>query len=250
VDGAPEIEAVGSAVDSVMTFLDAESSVKLSGNGATRARLLAAIDAASKAARDNDVFVLMFAGHGAPATKHHPYQAWQLHGDDRFTDHDLAAMLLGLKARVTCIVISACCFGEGMFNEGPFKRVERSVLNQLHLPVGLTSPARFDAYFNLRTSNLQRVALLEIAHARRYGDSTVKPPLICLSAATYDREVILEEINDFAKTIIAAAAAKKNHHDLADVFDAVHYTGHDFHVAARPSGRMDDVVLPTATNND
>lgn len=237
VDCAPEIAEVGAAVGIVQAFLNVASSVRLSNDAATRAALVDAICCVTKRAQDNDVVILMFAGHGEPATPQTPWQAWRLHENDRFTDQDLATMLLGLKGK--CIVISACCFAEGMFEDGPCKRIESSVIDQLHLPVELTSRARFDAYFNLRMLNEQRVALLEIAHDM----SGTKAPMICLSAATYNREVILARLVDFAKLIIKAAGERKNYHDLADEFDAVAYTGHDFHVAARPSGRMDEMVL-------
>jgi hypothetical protein len=84
----------------------------------TKDVVVGAFAAMTAIVRTEELFIVMFAGHGAPATGADRMEAWCLTETDRFTDVDLAAALLELPARVDTVVISACCHGEGVFHVG------------------------------------------------------------------------------------------------------------------------------------
>lgn len=71
--------------------------------------------AMTKLVKSDELFVVMFAGHGKGASSSAPGQAWSLTGDEVFTDLDLATALLEFPRRVDTVVISNCCYGEGIF---------------------------------------------------------------------------------------------------------------------------------------
>lgn len=81
----------------------------------TKQLVMAAFDRMQAIVKRDELFVVMFAGHGRPATASQRAQAWSLTGDEVFTDLDLATTLRGFPARLDTVVISNCCYGEGLF---------------------------------------------------------------------------------------------------------------------------------------
>ncbi len=74
-----------------------------------------AFEAMKPIVRSEELFVVMFAGHGTPASSSQLAHAWFLSEGEVFTDLDLAKALLEFPARLDTVVISACCYGEGLF---------------------------------------------------------------------------------------------------------------------------------------
>jgi hypothetical protein len=81
----------------------------------TKHRVARALEAMSRLVQRDELFVVMFAGHGTPSHGAAREEGWALTADDVFTDHDLATALCPLVAGVDTVVVSNCCFGEGMF---------------------------------------------------------------------------------------------------------------------------------------
>jgi hypothetical protein len=81
----------------------------------TKQLVMDAFDKLRAIAKSDELLVVMFAGHGRPETASQRAQAWSLTGDEVFTDRDLATTLLRFPARLDTVVISNCCYGEGLF---------------------------------------------------------------------------------------------------------------------------------------
>jgi len=77
----------------------------------TRAVVLDAFTRARPAA--GELFVVLFFGHGLPASDEHARGAWAL-ATEELTELDLAAQLRRLPAGVDTLVISSCCYGRGI----------------------------------------------------------------------------------------------------------------------------------------
>jgi hypothetical protein len=86
------------------------------GRPVTKAAVLAAFEAARPA--PGELFVVLFFGHGIPATGAHPYRSWALTADE-LTGPDLAGELQALPAGVDIVVISTCCYVRGIDHAGP-----------------------------------------------------------------------------------------------------------------------------------
>lgn len=74
-----------------------------------------AFQSMTKIVQSGELFVVVFAGHGIAASSGQPSQSWSLAAGETFTDGDLAAALLALPPGVDTVVLSDCCFGEGLF---------------------------------------------------------------------------------------------------------------------------------------
>lgn len=74
-----------------------------------------AFQSMTKIAKCEELFVVMFAGHGAAAGNMQQSQSWSLAAGESFTDVDLAIALGSLRPGVDTVVLSDCCFGEGLF---------------------------------------------------------------------------------------------------------------------------------------
>jgi hypothetical protein len=77
-----------------------------------------ALTTMTKIVKPEELFVIMFAGHGIGATSVQPAQCWSLTEGEAFSDCDLAAALRELPHSVDTVVINNCCFGEGLFEVG------------------------------------------------------------------------------------------------------------------------------------
>ena len=207
--------------------------VELVDTDATHAKVVHELAAARQAASDGELFVLLFAGHGVPSSKKQPFQAWALHDTDRFSDLELAQALLAFDAKVDAVVISACCYGEGLFSTGPYKHA----LNHPWPP--LPTPHELDIHLQLRMWNQQRVTFLRCALAAKNS------PMVCISAAGRDEVVIASVIDQLADDIEISAVAKETYRHLADRFDDNEFAGRAFQVDARPAKRLHDTVLGT-----
>jgi hypothetical protein len=81
----------------------------------TRRLVANALRAMTKVTRPEELFVIMFAGHGIGASSSQPAQSWSLTAGEAFSDRDLATALRELPRGVDTVVINNCCFGEGLF---------------------------------------------------------------------------------------------------------------------------------------
>jgi hypothetical protein len=169
-----------------------------------------------------DLFVVLFFGHGLPASEDHAYQAWALTAEE-LTDLELAALLHELPDGVDTVVISDCCYGRGFHNAGP--RGERP---------GAPPPAsELRALSRALPDRLQEVA---------------SAPMVCISAAgvSADRGAVLEAVAAQLVTEVTAAADRGvTYRGLGETFQREQFAGREFHVDARPAERMAHVVLDT-----
>lgn len=86
--------------------------------GPTRPEVMAAFAAKRTVVADDDLLVVMFAGHGRPAAGEAGCEAWSLTQNEVFSDLDLAAALLACPAHLDIVVISGSCYGKGLFDVG------------------------------------------------------------------------------------------------------------------------------------
>jgi hypothetical protein len=243
---SPSVPSAIGVVDEIATHLTQQfganvSLVKLVGSKATRAAVLQAFEDERQQAGAGDLFVVLFAGHGIPATVDRRYQAWALHSQDQFTDLDLARELLAFDVKLDTVVISACCYGQGMFIGGPFIHISQPpastpLTSRPLFPAGPT-PIELDAQFQLRVWNQQRVAILESALR------TKNAPMVCISAAAKDGQAFAAVLDEFAEKIVWGAVKGKTYQALAECFDADAVVNRAFQVNARPPNRMTDFVL-------
>jgi hypothetical protein len=96
-------------------FRSSDVAIARLGARPTKQLVTDAFTAMQAIVRPGELFVVMFAGHGMPPSDARPAHAWSLTGDEAFTDLDLARALLEFPAEVDTVVISNCCYGEGLF---------------------------------------------------------------------------------------------------------------------------------------
>lgn len=185
----------------------------------------AVLDAFARVApASGDLFVVLFFGHGLPASEDHPYQAWALTTEE-LTDLELAARLHLLPPGVDTVVISVCCYGRGFHNAGPRGTMQRAPVPAPPLPL----------------PELSRAYRARLA-------SVVSAPMVCISAAgaSADRGAVMSAAAArLVKQVIAAAEQGVSYGDLYDRFRLEHAAGREFHVDARPPERMAHLVLDT-----
>jgi len=85
--------------------------------GPTKPEVMAAFAAKRTVVADDDLLIVMFAGHGTSASGEAGCEAWWLTQNEVFSDLDLAAALLACPAHDT-VVISGSCYGKGLFDVG------------------------------------------------------------------------------------------------------------------------------------
>jgi hypothetical protein len=184
----------------------------------TRAAVLDAF-AQARPAR-GELFVVLFFGHGLPASADHPYQAWAL-STEELTDLELAAQLHRLPEGVDTVVISDCCYGRGVHNAGPRA-------GEPGAPVSVPRLRRLSYAFSRR--------LQEVGNA----------PMVCISAAgrSVRRGAVLQAVAaQLVTDVVAAAERGLSYRDLDAQFRTERFAGREFHVDARPADRMAHLVL-------
>jgi len=182
----------------------------------TKQLVMAALARLHASVRQDDLLVVMFAGHGKEPDPQdaQPAQAWSLTAGQDFTDLELATALLAFPAGVDIVVICDCCYGEGFF------------------VAGAVLPERLRRLRDIRDTAWQVVA--------------TNSPMVCISAASDVGQVTLTKLVELARDTVAAATAGHSYAELAAVFDQRKLTGREFHVDARPAERLGDRVLSTA----
>ncbi len=161
--GSPGLPTPG-ATDS-LEIIEQDLRSRFPGGGArierlvgrpTKQLVMAAFDRMQAIVKRDELLVVMFAGHGRSATTSQRAQAWSLTGDEVFTDLDLATTLRGFPARIDTVVISNCCYGEGLFRVANRARRHR-VRSPRNTPMVCISGAATNGLVELaRLANLAR----------------------------------------------------------------------------------------------
>lgn len=104
-------------IEQHLTARFAPGNVKIErlGGSPTKQLVANAFHSMTKIVKSEELFVVMFAGHGIAASSVQHAQSWSLTAGEVFTDLDLATALLALPPGVDTAVLSDCCFGEGLF---------------------------------------------------------------------------------------------------------------------------------------
>jgi hypothetical protein len=175
-----------------------------------------------------ELFVVLFYGHGLPASADHPYQGWAL-STEELTDRELAAQLHRLPRGVDTIVLSDCCYGRGIHTAGPRGGV-------MGAPVALAADAQRRQLWQL--SEAFSLRLRAVASA----------PMVCISAAGHSahRGAVLQAVAAQLVTEVTSAAERGlSYRDLEEKFRREQFAGREFYVDARPADRMEHLVLDT-----
>ena len=181
-----------------------------------------------------ELFVVLFFGHGLPASADHPYQGWALSSEE-LTDLELAAQLHRLPGGIDTVVISDCCYGRGIHTAGPRGGVPGA-------PAAI--PQVRQAWQASQASQLRQ---LSRGFARRLQE-VGSAPMVCISAAgrSVHRGAVLQAVAAQLVTEVAAAAERGlSYQDLEAKFRREQFAGREFYVDARPTDRMAHLVLDT-----
>ncbi|MEJ7600939.1 MAG: hypothetical protein WKG01_23740 [Kofleriaceae bacterium] len=132
----------------------------------------------------DDLFVLVFYGHGIPASPSHPYQAWALTAPkEELTDSDLAGFLRQSNCKDN-VVVSACCYGRGLFIPGT-ERTDGEELSAEEIDLVTTrAPIAFKQYaIDLGRTLKERApghfVLISAAAVNKLVLKAVAPELLC-----------------------------------------------------------------------
>jgi len=102
-------------------FAYGDTKIERLSNSPTKQQVMQAFEAMKQLVKREELFVVMFAGHGKEADDAQGVQSWSLAEGELFSNIDLATTLLAFPASVDTVVISNCCYGEGAFRAGkPF----------------------------------------------------------------------------------------------------------------------------------
>lgn len=100
----------------VSRFAPGDVKIERLGRRPSRQLVVDAFQSMAKIAKTEEMLVVMFAGHGAAAGGMQHSPSWLLTVDEAFTSVDLAMALDALPPGVDTVVLSDCCFGEGLFD--------------------------------------------------------------------------------------------------------------------------------------
>jgi len=228
-DGSPTANAEP-ALDNIEADLNTRfrlPNIKRLVNAPTVQTVNAAFAQIGQQIRTTELLVVMFAGHGSEPTRAILSQSWYLTTGEHYTDSELADRLLELTDRVDVVVISDCCYGQGFFKVGP-----------------LRFPGRLQERFErlmLRRQSRELVGAL----GRRWDGARRNSPMVCISAASKDDLVFQANLPELTKKVAEAAKQGESYSQLKATFASFTPAGGTYHVDARPSARMTDVVLHT-----
>lgn len=107
-EAAPKVAAFGDFLEQRFPGAAIERVAPAPGRPVTRAVVSDAFAAARPAA--GDLFIVLFFGHGVPASERRPDPRWALTAEE-LGGADLAGHLGALPVGVDTVVISVCCYG-------------------------------------------------------------------------------------------------------------------------------------------
>jgi hypothetical protein len=188
-------------------------------------------------ATSDDTLLLMYIGHGIQGSGKIPY-GWLLTGQRNIDADDLAKWLDTVPSAARRIVISDCCYGEGI----------AAVPTGVSLFSVLCARLR-DALMWLRHRVLTDFDAISNAFARQVVGKThtvgIQAPMICISGAAADRQTDDGRERLLALLTIGAAAAGSTYTDLQGDFDRVKDGNKGFNVLPTPKDRWSEKVLAT-----
>ena len=166
--------------------------------------MIQAFQEATSAASGNDVFVVMFIGHGiASDGDHHAYEAWKLI-DSELSDQEVASYIAGLGEDVEVVIVSDSCYGGGFASPGqgvlhtvlaPMYALFETIRNGIYrLPFMRTYRA-----FKLKQ---RAAAWTPVALRRAIGNATARRelnPMICVAAAAWNGGMASTVTGDLGK---------------------------------------------------
>jgi hypothetical protein len=218
--------------------------IKRLQNRPTKSQVLAAFTAMRNRLSLGELFIVMYAGHGDQATPDRPSQVWNLNEDEQLDDGELADQLLALPDRLDIVVVSDCCYGEGFFIRGPETASHYASAHRVHSRVTAAGGA-----WRPRLTDAERKALYKQSQALgkvlvgRFQARQNESPMVCISAASKDKEVSVVELPHLASSTADAADRGETYATLKAEFEAHAPTGAAFHVDARPTERFSEPVL-------
>lgn len=213
-------------------------------DGPSRRQVLDAFADLRASVAAGDLFVVMFAGHGAKPAQPTSGQQWYLSPGEFFDDVELADQLLALDPGVDAVVISDCCYGEGFFRSGA----------NLDLDVVLCTlrdtrarRGSLDVFLDEleREQLAAQVPVLGRVLRDRFTEEQRDSPMVCISGAAKDALVDPQFLPDLAGYTVHAARDRRSYAELDTLFEQIAAGHRTFHVDARPDQRLNDRVLGT-----
>lgn len=205
-EAVPKVAAFGDFLEQRFPGAAIERVVPAPGRPVTRAAASDAFAAARPAV--GDLFVVLFFGHGVPASELRPDLRWALTTEE-LGGADLSRHLGALPAGVDTVVISVCCYGRD--------------------PRGATGPAGGDGGDSGTAGRAEGPPVVWISAS---GDGRSGGGVVLRAVAAQ----LLDEVRD-------AAERGASYRTLGQGFRARRFAGREFHVDAWPPERLDRVVL-------
>lgn len=173
----------------------------------TRLCVAAAFDRLKPIIRTGELFVVMFAGHGQPPDEVQPAHAWSLTRGESFTDIDLARALLQLPAGVDTVVISNCCYGEGLFATECLARRRLGPVSRGASMVCISAAGKRNLVELSRLVNLARATVSAAAARRSYRELAASFARTAVAGATF--HVDARPIDRLDDLVLSTDAARR-----------------------------------------
>lgn len=209
---------------------------------ATEVNVTAAFEEAGCQLSGDDLFIVLFIGHGRGSHTGHVYQAWALN-DSEFTDKQLADHLSKLPKTIEVVIISDSCYGAGIATPGP--RILPAKWARLHAVLDKIDDWIAKLPILRRYRGFERRVLVDawtpsalLLASNQPNELRKLNQMVCIAAAASRDEVGLASMAVLVDMTISAVRANGTHGSLADAFEAAAVPGARFQVQARPSARM------------
>jgi hypothetical protein len=184
-----------------------------------------------------DTLLVMYVGHGIEGSASASY-GWWLTSSDHITSAELATWLDTVSNAARRIVISDCCYGEGITKLPQSTSVLGRICAGLQNALARLRKRLFADY----TAMAAQFATQVIARTHTVG---VQAPMICIAGAALDREVDDGRERLLMLLTIGAAAAGSTYAELQGDFARVKDGDKGFNIQPTPKELLGERVLGT-----
>lgn len=233
----PRAVQTASALQSYLRVAGISTQVKLLEDPQSAQKVKTEFDDLVRDMTDDDTVIIAYVGHGMEGSGNEPPR-WLLASNETISASALAAMLDGPPARARRIVISDCCYGQGVASLPQGARGTRGALIWLWHEI-----ARLRHRLLLDYRNVAR-RFTESLMAQRSGKSA-GAPMVCIAGASAIQETDDDRERLLILLVIGAAVAGSRNRELKNDFDRVKRQNTGFYLESNRSSLLDELVLGT-----